>query len=230
MELKTIRHEVDGHVATVALHPPHRHNAWTGRLSPPRSTGRMSPRCRIDAHPLLTSASPARVPILPRNVRADSVHCDGGRTAAHLAPFGGARHRVGGCCDNPCHRRRYARRHRRALPHLHGLRTRTGRGGDHRPHSRRLARGALAPLGERRRRTRLDRHPMTPLVARTPTTRMTRITRITRSTMSPALRLRPRSITPHTPTPSTLRCLPTPAPGRVLGTRAPRSTSPVSTG
>lgn len=51
MELKTIRHEVDGHVATVALHRPHRHNAWTGRLSPPRSTGRMSPRCRIDAHP-----------------------------------------------------------------------------------------------------------------------------------------------------------------------------------
>lgn len=32
MELTTIRHEVDGHVATVWLHRPHRHNAWTGRM------------------------------------------------------------------------------------------------------------------------------------------------------------------------------------------------------
>lgn len=32
MEPTTIRHEVDGHVATVFLHRPHRHNAWTGRM------------------------------------------------------------------------------------------------------------------------------------------------------------------------------------------------------
>ncbi len=32
MELKTIRYETDGHVATVFLHRPHRHNAWTGRM------------------------------------------------------------------------------------------------------------------------------------------------------------------------------------------------------
>lgn len=29
---RAIRHEVDGHVATVWLHRPHRHNAWTGRM------------------------------------------------------------------------------------------------------------------------------------------------------------------------------------------------------
>jgi enoyl-CoA hydratase/carnithine racemase len=32
METKTIRHDRDGHVATVWLHRPHRHNAWTGRM------------------------------------------------------------------------------------------------------------------------------------------------------------------------------------------------------
>ena len=32
MELKATRYEVDGHVATVFLHRPHRHNAWTGRM------------------------------------------------------------------------------------------------------------------------------------------------------------------------------------------------------
>lgn len=32
MELKAIRHEVDGAVATVFLDRPHRHNAWTGRM------------------------------------------------------------------------------------------------------------------------------------------------------------------------------------------------------
>ncbi|MCU1394350.1 MAG: putative enoyl-CoA hydratase [Ilumatobacteraceae bacterium] len=32
MELKSTRFEVDGHVATVWLHRPHRHNAWTGRM------------------------------------------------------------------------------------------------------------------------------------------------------------------------------------------------------
>lgn len=32
MELKAIRTETDGHVATVFLHRPHRHNAWTGRV------------------------------------------------------------------------------------------------------------------------------------------------------------------------------------------------------
>lgn len=32
METTTIRHEVDEHVATVFLHRPHRHNAWTGRM------------------------------------------------------------------------------------------------------------------------------------------------------------------------------------------------------
>ncbi|MGH9133558.1 MAG: enoyl-CoA hydratase-related protein [Ilumatobacteraceae bacterium] len=31
-ELKTTRFEIDGHVATVWLHRPHRHNAWTGRM------------------------------------------------------------------------------------------------------------------------------------------------------------------------------------------------------
>jgi enoyl-CoA hydratase/carnithine racemase len=31
-ELKATRVEVDGHVATVWLHRPHRHNAWTGRM------------------------------------------------------------------------------------------------------------------------------------------------------------------------------------------------------
>ena len=32
MELNTIRYGCDGHVATVWLHRPHRHNAWTGRM------------------------------------------------------------------------------------------------------------------------------------------------------------------------------------------------------
>ena len=32
MELKATRFEVDGHIATVYLHRPHRHNAWTGRM------------------------------------------------------------------------------------------------------------------------------------------------------------------------------------------------------
>jgi enoyl-CoA hydratase/carnithine racemase len=32
MELKTVRYEVDGPVATVTLHRPHRLNAWTGRM------------------------------------------------------------------------------------------------------------------------------------------------------------------------------------------------------
>jgi len=32
MELKATRVEVDAHVATVHLHRPHRHNAWTGRM------------------------------------------------------------------------------------------------------------------------------------------------------------------------------------------------------
>lgn len=32
MDLKTLRHETTGHVATVWLHRPHRHNAWTGRM------------------------------------------------------------------------------------------------------------------------------------------------------------------------------------------------------
>lgn len=31
-ERRAIRHEVDGQVATVWLHRPHRHNAWTGRM------------------------------------------------------------------------------------------------------------------------------------------------------------------------------------------------------
>lgn len=32
MELKATRYEIDGHVATVWLNRPHRHNAWTGRM------------------------------------------------------------------------------------------------------------------------------------------------------------------------------------------------------
>lgn len=32
MELKATRYDIDGHVATVWLHRPHRHNAWTGRM------------------------------------------------------------------------------------------------------------------------------------------------------------------------------------------------------
>jgi enoyl-CoA hydratase/carnithine racemase len=32
MELKATRYEITGHVATVWLHRPHRHNAWTGRM------------------------------------------------------------------------------------------------------------------------------------------------------------------------------------------------------
>jgi enoyl-CoA hydratase/carnithine racemase len=32
LELKATRVDVDGHVATVWLHRPHRHNAWTGRM------------------------------------------------------------------------------------------------------------------------------------------------------------------------------------------------------
>lgn len=31
-DLTAIRYEIDGHVATVLLHRPHRHNAWTGRM------------------------------------------------------------------------------------------------------------------------------------------------------------------------------------------------------
>jgi enoyl-CoA hydratase/carnithine racemase len=32
VELNAVRYELDGHVATVFLHRPHRHNAWTGRM------------------------------------------------------------------------------------------------------------------------------------------------------------------------------------------------------
>jgi len=32
MELKAVRYEIDDHVATIWLHRPHRHNAWTGRM------------------------------------------------------------------------------------------------------------------------------------------------------------------------------------------------------
>jgi enoyl-CoA hydratase/carnithine racemase len=32
VELKATRFDLDGHVATVWLHRPHRHNAWTGRM------------------------------------------------------------------------------------------------------------------------------------------------------------------------------------------------------
>lgn len=32
MELRATRYEIDGHVATVWLHRPHRHNAWTGTM------------------------------------------------------------------------------------------------------------------------------------------------------------------------------------------------------
>ena len=32
VDLKATRYVVDGHVATVFLHRPHRHNAWTGRM------------------------------------------------------------------------------------------------------------------------------------------------------------------------------------------------------
>ncbi|MGD9704765.1 MAG: enoyl-CoA hydratase-related protein [Acidimicrobiia bacterium] len=32
MELRATRYEIDGRVATVWLHRPHRHNAWTGRM------------------------------------------------------------------------------------------------------------------------------------------------------------------------------------------------------
>jgi enoyl-CoA hydratase/carnithine racemase len=32
MDLKATRYEIDGRVATVWLHRPHRHNAWTGRM------------------------------------------------------------------------------------------------------------------------------------------------------------------------------------------------------
>ncbi len=32
MHLDAVRYELDGHVATVWLHRPHRHNAWTGRM------------------------------------------------------------------------------------------------------------------------------------------------------------------------------------------------------
>jgi enoyl-CoA hydratase/carnithine racemase len=32
MELKVTRFDIDDHVATVWLHRPHRHNAWTGRM------------------------------------------------------------------------------------------------------------------------------------------------------------------------------------------------------
>ena len=32
MDLKATRFEIDDHVATVWLHRPHRHNAWTGRM------------------------------------------------------------------------------------------------------------------------------------------------------------------------------------------------------
>ena len=32
MDLTATRYELDGHVATVWLHRPHRHNAWTGRM------------------------------------------------------------------------------------------------------------------------------------------------------------------------------------------------------
>ncbi|MEO6123159.1 MAG: enoyl-CoA hydratase-related protein [Ilumatobacteraceae bacterium] len=32
MDLRATRYEIDGHVATIWLHRPHRHNAWTGRM------------------------------------------------------------------------------------------------------------------------------------------------------------------------------------------------------
>jgi enoyl-CoA hydratase/carnithine racemase len=32
MELRATRYEIDGHIATLYLHRPHRHNAWTGQM------------------------------------------------------------------------------------------------------------------------------------------------------------------------------------------------------
>jgi enoyl-CoA hydratase/carnithine racemase len=32
VELNAVRYEIEGHVATIWLHRPHRHNAWTGRM------------------------------------------------------------------------------------------------------------------------------------------------------------------------------------------------------
>ena len=39
MELKATRLDVDGPLATVWLHRPHRHNAWTGRRRQRRCAG-----------------------------------------------------------------------------------------------------------------------------------------------------------------------------------------------
>ncbi|CAN5445365.1 enoyl-CoA hydratase-related protein [soil metagenome] len=71
--LTATRYEIDGHVATVFLHRPHRHNAWTGRMHAEYRT--------IMAH--LEHRREVRVVVLTGTPPAFSVGGDSDALAAH---------------------------------------------------------------------------------------------------------------------------------------------------
>jgi enoyl-CoA hydratase/carnithine racemase len=72
-ELRAVRLEVDGHVATVSLNRPHRHNAWTGRMH--------SEYLRVLAH--LDADAQVRVVVVTGTPPAFCVGGDSDALAAH---------------------------------------------------------------------------------------------------------------------------------------------------
>ena len=57
-ELRTIRYDVDGHVATVTLHRPHRHNAWTGRMHAEFRTAMRDLEVDLDVRAVVVTGTP----------------------------------------------------------------------------------------------------------------------------------------------------------------------------
>lgn len=58
MEHTTIRIEVDGHIATVTLHRPHRHNAWTGRMHADYRAAMLDLEQRDDVRVVIVTGTP----------------------------------------------------------------------------------------------------------------------------------------------------------------------------
>jgi enoyl-CoA hydratase/carnithine racemase len=77
-DLSATRYEIDGHVATVFLHRPHRHNAWTGRMHAEYRT--------IMAH--LERRPEVRVVVLTGTPPAFSVGGDSDALAGHARSGG----------------------------------------------------------------------------------------------------------------------------------------------
>jgi enoyl-CoA hydratase/carnithine racemase len=77
-DLSATRYEIDGHVATVFLHRPHRHNAWTGRMHAEYRT--------IMAH--LERRSEVRAVVLTGTPPAFSVGGDSDALAGHARSGG----------------------------------------------------------------------------------------------------------------------------------------------